>query len=77
MIQAMDAKTRLLRITQAHRQNVDIHGGTSGYCIECELVWPCPTYRWATEDGLDINCTWDLKDCQFEEHDHDATRWNA
>lgn len=66
--------TRLARIAEKHRtdSNVDGHGGVSGYCMECELPWPCPTYRWAAEEGVTILCTWDLADCAFEEHDHDG-----
>ena len=65
-----DPEMRLLRIEQAHQQLADAHGVTSGYCIECELIWPCPSYRWATEDGVTIMCSWDLDDCAFEEHNH-------
>ena len=65
-----ESSHRLLTIARAHRTNVDEHGGVSGYCLECELVWPCPTFRWATELGVTSNCSWDLDDCAFDEHDH-------
>lgn len=65
-----DATTRLERIAESHAKEVDEHGGVSGFCGECDHSWPCPTYRWATAPTVDINCTWDLDDCEFD-HEHD------
>lgn len=60
---------RLSRIAQAHKKDVDEHGGTHGLCVECYQTWGekgCPTYRWATED-LDVLGTWDPDDNEPEE----------
>jgi hypothetical protein len=43
-----NAYDALHRIAEAHRQVVDAAGGVSGYCCECDQVWPCPTRKWAT-----------------------------
>lgn len=67
-----NAEERLAKIIQAHQtdKNADGHGGVSGYCVECEVKWPCPTYRNAAESGVTWFCSWDLDECAFEEHDH-------
>jgi hypothetical protein len=67
---------RLIRIAEAHTtdSNVDGHGGVSGYCLECELAWPCPTYRNATEEGITVMCTFDLRDCELHDHSEGAPR---
>lgn len=59
---------RLNKIAEMHCKHVDEHGGTTGDCNECGWPWPCPTYRWATEGGIDANCTWELDECSYEEH---------
>lgn len=65
---------RLAKIADMHCE-MKRGGMTSGVCNECSWNWPCPTYRWATEDGIDISCTWDLAECAFEEHgQHDRGR---
>ena len=61
------SEERLLKIADMHCK--EVRGGlTSGLCNECQWVWPCPTYRWATEQGIDANCSWDLSDCAYTEH---------
>lgn len=67
----VDAERRLKRIANEHQKHVDGHGGTYGECNDCGWQWPCPTYQWATATVTDVNCTWDLTDCEFE-HDHFA-----
>lgn len=57
-------EARLARIAQAHKKDVDEHGGTHGLCVECYQSWGengCPTYVWATTDRDPIN-TWDPAD---------------
>ena len=49
---------RLGRIAQAHVKDVGEGGLTSGVCVECYQVYPCPTYVWATKDR-DPLATWD------------------
>jgi hypothetical protein len=56
---------RLARIAGAHSKQVDSHGGTDGYCVECDETWPCPTWTWATTDR-DPNATWDPADDEPE-----------
>lgn len=54
---------RMARIAEAHQKAVDEHGGTWGDCAECGHAWPCPTYRWATEDVEVPSCaSWTLDD---------------
>lgn len=43
-----NANVRLYRIMEAHRKGEGEGGMTDGYCIECEWMWPCPTYRMAS-----------------------------
>ena len=57
-----DAVQRLERISGAHLKDVDEHGGTSGYCIECGWVWPCPTYHWATAEVDHVLDPWNPRD---------------
>lgn len=57
----MTPRDRLARIADAHHQHVSTHGITSGYCRECDLAWPCPTYIWATHDR-DLFAPWDPAD---------------
>lgn len=70
---------RLARIAEMHGKNVDEHGGTSGYCTECERAWPCPTFQWSTME-VDALCSNDLRDCALEDEDmpghlrHDHTK---
>lgn len=63
---------RLAKIAEFHCKNVDAAGGTDGDCNECGWLWPCPTHQWATaeHDSVSVLCTWALRDCEFEEHDH-------
>lgn len=56
---------RLERIAQAHHKYVDASGGTWGRCTECDLVWPCPTYVWATDDRNFLQ-PWDPADDEEE-----------
>lgn len=57
----MSAHERLLRIAQAHSQ-IQMSGGiVSGYCSECDRVWPCPTFIWSTHNR-DVLDTWDPDD---------------
>ena len=65
------SQDRLQKIASMHVKYVDDHGGTDGFCNDCHWLWPCPTYRWATEEYVDVNCTWDLRDCGFD-HDHEV-----
>lgn len=59
----LDEKTRLrgrlARIAEAHRKHVGHGGMTSGLCVECELLAPCPTYVWASADRDPALATWD------------------
>lgn len=57
--------SRLQRIAEAHQQHVDEHGGTSGYCTECDHAWPCPTWSWAATDRDALAC-WDPADDEPE-----------
>lgn len=57
----VDPSGRLGRIAHAHRKEVLAGGLTSGVCIECGLIWPCPTWAWATTER-DVNATWDPDD---------------
>lgn len=53
----------LARIAVAHKQTVDAMGGVSGYCCECDQVWPCPTRRWSTLSVRDPDtAAWDDTD---------------
>lgn len=65
---------RLDKIAEFHVKQVGAGGTTSGDCNECGWLWPCPTYRWATEPGIDPNCTWNLDDCSDDEHDHEREK---
>lgn len=65
---------RLAKIAEMHSQEMAAGGMTSGDCNECGWSWPCPTYRWATEPGVDSLCTWDLSECEF---DHPHPQGNA
>lgn len=56
-----NAADRLARIAEAHSKNQTTGGMTSGLCNECEQLWPCPTYAWATTDR-DPLATWDPAD---------------
>lgn len=58
---AVPALIAIDRIAEAHRKNVDEHGGTSGDCNECGWSWPCPTYVWATSDRDSLAC-WNPSD---------------
>lgn len=49
----------LSRIAEAHRQNIDAAGGVSGFCGECDQIYPCPTRRWATLSVTDPFAAWD------------------
>ena len=61
---------RLDKIAEMHSKQVGAGGTTSGDCNECGWLWPCPTYRWATE-LVDVNCAWNLSDCALDHpHDH-------
>lgn len=55
------AEGRLARIAEAHQKDVFEGGSTSGLCVDCEYVWPCPTYVWATTPR-DLLATWDPED---------------
>jgi hypothetical protein len=59
------AEARLERIADAHSKDVEEHGMTSGCCVECGEVWPCPTYDWATTNR-DPLVTWDPADDEGE-----------
>jgi hypothetical protein len=50
------ALAALERIAEAHRKNVDQHGGTDGMCSECNRRWPCPTYVWASSPRDSLAC---------------------
>lgn len=52
---------RLARIAEAHSADTASGGMTSGYCVECDHPWPCPTYTWAATDR-DPLATWDPAD---------------
>ncbi len=68
-------EARLARIAQAHKKDVDEHGGTHGLCVECYQPWGdngCPTYVWATTDRDPIN-TWDPADDESLEGVEDET----
>lgn len=68
----MTTERRLREIVARHQPSVDEHGGNSGYCRECELVWPCPTYRMGVDPTITNYCTWDPRDCVDEvEHGHE------
>lgn len=72
----IDRLYRLLgRIHEAHAKDVDAHGGTSGYCVECGRVWPCPTYAWSENGDRDplLDC-WDPAD---DTDDNDAAERDA
>ncbi|MGW3973854.1 hypothetical protein ACWEFD_31765 [Streptomyces ardesiacus] len=63
---------RLECIAQAHAKEITASGMTSGLCVECEHLWPCPSYVWATTDR-DPLATWDpADDEQGEEPDADG-----
>lgn len=66
----MSAQNRLDRIAEAHHKYVDPNGGTYGTCIECDQLWPCPTYVWATDPHRDALATWDPTD---DNHDTGET----
>lgn len=61
---------RLRVIADEHQKEVDASGGTWGVCRECGHAWPCPTFRWATYDGITLNCSWDLDECAMHQHEH-------
>lgn len=67
---------RLNKIAEMHSKQVGAGGTTSGDCNECGWSWPCPTYRWASE-LVGPDCTWDLRECSFEDHDHETLRADA
>lgn len=54
-------RERLAAIAQAHCKEVVAHGMTSGYCVECGALWPCPTWAWASTDRDSMAC-WDPAD---------------
>lgn len=57
------AQGRLAVIASAHSKDVREHGLTSGLCWECDHLWPCPTYVWATSaDRVPAMDTWDPAD---------------
>lgn len=64
---------RLGRIADAHRKDVDEHGGTFGLCVECGWAHPCPTYVWATTDR-DLNATWDPRDDEPADQSGESSR---
>lgn len=54
-------------ITKLHRKT-DIGGGmTSGYCAECDVVWPCRTYHLAMGWGDTFDECWDEGWCRHVE----------
>lgn len=55
----INARDRLARIAEAHVQEVGAGGLTSGYCLECDRTWPCPTYDWASGTRTDPLGTWE------------------
>jgi hypothetical protein len=64
LVRALIARCeRADRIAEAHRKDVDEHGGSWGACNECGLLWPCPTYEWAAADSTrtSLDC-WDPAD---------------
>lgn len=61
----MNETIRLARIAAAHEQRQLGGGIVSGYCAECEHIWPCPTYVWASEDR-DVFAAWDPDDDEEE-----------
>lgn len=58
-------EARLHRIAEAHTPQTDRAGGISGYCPECERVYPCPTLVWATTPRN----SWDVWDPADEPDD--------
>lgn len=56
-----DPAMQLARIAEMHTKHVTAGGMTSGDCDECWLIWPCPTYVWATTDR-DPLAPWDPSD---------------
>jgi hypothetical protein len=57
-----DGHGRLNKIAQAHSKNSGEMGLTSGLCDECDHLWPCPTYVWATEQRDSVLACWDPAD---------------
>lgn len=51
VIELMDARERLSRISLNHSQEQGDGGMVGSYCVECGHVWPCPTYRFAHGDA--------------------------
>jgi len=51
---------RILSVVEAHTPRSDAMGGVSGFCPECDWVWPCRTYHLAKG--------WDWHEC-------DEDRW--
>lgn len=57
-------RDRMGKIASMHRKDVAAGGMTSGYCSECNWLWPCPTYDWAreTSDRDPLLGPWDRSD---------------
>lgn len=53
-LKTMSERCRL--IASYHHKAVYEGGGTDGYCVECETVWPCRTYHIAAGWGQGDEC---------------------
>lgn len=51
---------KMAAIRALHEQGVTDDGGVTGYCEECSIVWPCPTYHlaygWDPDEDTDDWC---------------------
>lgn len=62
-----DLQMRMDRISEAHTPKPDAIGGVTGYCPECTLRHPCPTWVWSSTER-DSLLPWDPND----DRDNDA-----
>ncbi len=54
-----EARIRLGIIASRHIQGTGPAGTVSGFCVECDWAWPCPTYKVANGDAFNA---WDFSD---------------
>ena len=52
----------ILKQVKSMHSKAASQGGTNGYCSECDLLWPCPTYHIADGHGPVYDCE-DAKWC--------------
>jgi hypothetical protein len=58
----VDARVAVAVLDLIHAQGLlAAIGVVSGYCMECERIWPCPTFQWANGDR-DVNDAWEGSD---------------